>query len=77
MADIKACERSASRINPESPSRKELRRLLRWHELDVAFALLVLDKIAGLDPTRGAMDIHAVVSDARAAVAPFYVERHA
>jgi len=72
MADIRACEQSASRVNPESQSRKELRRLLRWHELDVASALLVLDRIADLDPARGPMDLRAVVKDARAAVAPFY-----
>jgi hypothetical protein len=74
MADIRACEKAASRVNPDSPSRRQLRRLLRWHELDVASALLVLDRIADLDPTLGTMDIHAVVRDARAAVAPFYVD---
>jgi hypothetical protein len=73
MSDIKACEHAASRFNPDSPSRRELRRLLRYYELDVAAALIMLDRIAGLDPSAGLMDITSMVNEARTAVAPFYV----
>lgn len=68
---IRACEARASRISRGGPSRRELRRLLRNRDLEVAAAILLLDRVAMLDPNRGPMDLHALVNDACATLQPF------
>lgn len=72
MEGLRTCHEWASRVNPESPHRRELRKLIRWNELEIIEAVLLVDRIAQLDPTRGPMDIAALVRDARAAVAPLW-----
>lgn len=72
MEGLRSCHRWASRVNPDSSHRRELRRLMRWHELDIIEAVLLVDRIAQLDPSRGPMDITALVRDARAAIAPLW-----
>jgi hypothetical protein len=45
---------------------------MRWNEFDIIEAVLLVDRIAQLDPDLGPMDIHALVADARACVAPLW-----
>lgn len=70
LEGMRQCLVKGSRVNPESPHRRELRKLMRWHELDIMAAVLLVDEVAHLDPTRGPMDITTLVRDARAALAP-------
>lgn len=70
---VRFCLPRASRVNRNGLARRELRRVLGDRELEVAEALLVLERIAGLDPELGAMDARGLVGDVRRVLEPFTV----
>ncbi len=64
-----AVEAKASRVNPESSHRRELRAILKDNDMRVAEALLWIDQVAKLHPEFGPMHIDGLVRDAKRVLA--------
>lgn len=64
LGRIAACELDASRVNPESPHRRELRRLLGERDLATAAALLFVRRLADDGWAADAGDLAGIVHEA-------------
>ncbi len=68
---VRACEDNYSRGVARYASRIELKQLLSRHDLDVARALLFVDRVAMLDPNCTHNELVAIIRRACAAAQPF------